>query len=292
MGRKKAGKLALIVILLCAAGCVIAGAALRSAGRRELPVLMYHHIVPDGEEIAGDVIHVGQLREELSILREEGYEPVTLQEVIDFVKEGGSLPKKPVCLTFDDGYLSNYELAFPLLKEFDMKATFFVIGATVGSKEYYKDTDFRITPHFDKEEMKELSDSGLVSIQSHTYDMHQWAPFETGDRVRSNILPLEGESAEEYEAAVTADFTRSREEIEAVTGQPVRALAYPGGKFNEQSEALLRSLSVDATLTIEHGTNLIKRGEPDTLRLLNRYYIADSTTEEVFRSWLSEKPAK
>ncbi len=217
---------------------------------------------------------------------------MTLQEVIDFVKEGGSLPRKPVCLTFDDGYLSNYELAFPLLKEFDMKATFFVIGATVGSKEYYKDTDFRITPHFDKEEMKELSDSGLVSIQSHTYDMHQWAPFETGDRVRSNILPLEGESAEEYEAAVTADFTRSREEIEAVTGQPVRALAYPGGKFNEQSEALLRSLGVDVTLTIEHGTNLIKRGEPDTLRLLNRYYIADSTTEEVFRSWLSEKPAK
>ncbi len=49
MGRKKAGKWALIVILLCAAAvCLIGGAVLRSAGRRELPVLMYHHIVPDG----------------------------------------------------------------------------------------------------------------------------------------------------------------------------------------------------------------------------------------------------
>ena len=283
-----------IVLAVAIAAACAAAVALHVANQREVPILMYHHLAPDDQEIQGDTIHIGQLKEELSILKEQGYEAVTLQEVIDFAEGSGKLPKKPVCITFDDGYLSNYELGFPLLKEFDMKATIFVIGATVGNKEFYKDTQFRITPHFDTAEMKEMADSGLVLIQSHSFDLHQWAPFETGEaeKVRANILPLEGESDADYAAAVTQDVTRSRQELEAVTGQKVEAFAYPGGKYLARSEELLSSLDFKATLTIEHGTNLIRRGKPETLRLLKRYYIADSTTEDVFRAWLDEKPAK
>lgn len=289
MGRKKAGKLIGIVLALSiAAGCAVGAVALHNAGQRELPILMYHHLVPDEEEVQGDTIHVGQLREELSMLQEQGYETVTLQEVIDFAEGNGTLPKKPVCITFDDGYLSNYELGYPLLQEFNMKATIFVIGATLGDKEFYKDTEFRITPHFDEEEMKEMAESGRVLFQSHSFDLHQWAPFETGDRVRSNILPLEGESDAEYAATVTEDVTRSMQELEAVTGQKVEAFAYPGGKYCDRSEELLSSLGIKATLTIEHGKNLIQRGKPETLRLLHRFYIADSTTADVFQSWLDE----
>ena len=294
MERKRAGKLLWIVLAFAVAAACAAAVALHAANQREVPILMYHHLVPDDQEIQGDTIHIGQLKDELSILKEQGYEAVTLQEVIDFAEGNGKLPRRPVCITFDDGYLSNYELGFPLLKEFDMKATIFVIGATVGNKEFYKDTEFHITPHFDTAEMKEMADSGLVLMQSHSYDLHQWAPFETGDaeKVRANILPLEGESDADYAAAVTADITRSRQELEAVTGQKVEAFAYPGGKYLPRSEELLSDLGVKATLTIEHGTNLIRRGKPETLRLLKRYYIADSTTEDVFRAWLDEKPAK
>ena len=294
MERKRAGKLLWIVLAVAITAVCAAAVALHFANQREVPILMYHHLVPDDQEIQGDTIHIGQLKEELSILREQGYEAVTLQEVIDFAEGTGKLPKKPVCITFDDGYLSNYELGFPLLKEFDMKATIFVIGATVGNKEFYKDTQFQITPHFDTAEMKEMADSGLVLIQSHSFDLHQWAPFETGDadKIRANILPLEGESDADYAAAVTADITRSRQELEAVTGQKMEAFAYPGGKYLPRSEELLSSLGIKATLTIEHGTNLIRRGKPETLRLLKRYYIADSTTEDVFRAWLDEKPGK
>ena len=114
VGRKKAGKLMWIALALSiAAGCAIGGVALHNAGQRELPILMYHHLVPDDEEIQGDTIHIGQLQEELSMLREQGYETVTLQEVIDFAEGNGALPKKPVCLTFDDGYLSTRNFALP-----------------------------------------------------------------------------------------------------------------------------------------------------------------------------------
>ncbi len=54
-----------------------------------------------------------------------------------------------------------------------MKATIFAIGVSIG-KDTYKDTDHAMTPHFGAAEMQEMVDSGLISIQSHTYDMHQW----------------------------------------------------------------------------------------------------------------------
>ena len=141
----------------------------------EVPILMYHHLVeePDDPAIGQDTLWVGQFRRQLELLRKEGYHTVSIEQLIAFATRGEPLPDKPVCLTFDDGYSSTYELAFPLLKEFEMKATVFVIGVSVG-KNTYKDTGLPMTPHFTWEQAREMADSGLVSLQSHTYDMHQW----------------------------------------------------------------------------------------------------------------------
>ena len=129
------------------------------------------------------------------------------------------LPEKPIVLTFDDGYLSNYADAFPVLGEYNMKATIFAIGVSIG-KDTYKDTDHAMTPHFGAAEMQEMVDSGLISIQSHTYDMHQWPPFEDGnDRVRETLAQLPGESDADYEAAVRADIQQSQQAIEPITGE-------------------------------------------------------------------------
>ena len=77
-----------------------------------------------------------------------------------------------------------------------------------------------MTPHFGAAEMQEMVDSGLISIQSHTYDMHQWPPFEDGnDRVRETLAQLPGESDEDYEAAVKADIQQSQQAIEPITGE-------------------------------------------------------------------------
>ena len=100
----------------------------------EVPILMYHHLVeePDDPAIGQDTLWVGQFRRQLELLRKEGYHTVSIEQLIAFATRGEPLPDKPVCLTFDDGYSSTYELAFPLLKEFEMKATVFVIGVSVG----------------------------------------------------------------------------------------------------------------------------------------------------------------
>ena len=148
----------------------------------QVPILLYHHI-------SEDTLTQEQFQTEMQLLKDGGYHTVSFDQIFDFVEKGTPLPEKPVCLTFDDGYLSNYEIAYPLLKEYGMKATFFAIGATVGNTEHYKDTEFPITPHYSYEQAKEMSDSGLVSIQSHTFDMHQWAPYEPVSYTQLPVQP-------------------------------------------------------------------------------------------------------
>ncbi len=233
-----------------------------------VPVLLYHNIVPDGEE----GFTASQLEGQLSALRDAGYTAVSFSELEDYVYRGADLPEKSVVITFDDGYASNYELAYPLLKKYGMKATIFVIGVSVGHKQYYKDTLFELTPHFDEAEMLEMSNSGLVSIQSHSYDMHQWAPFESGDRVREDIKRFKGESEEDFVAAVKEDFELSRTKIEAVTGKTVDVLAFPEGIYDELSQWALLDSGVNVTLSCRHGVNTLVKGLPQCLSAMYRIY--------------------
>ena len=261
--------------------------------RRQVPILMYHHLYeePDSPEteVNANALSVDQFEEQLAYLKENGYTAVSIQQLTRYVERGWALPRKPVCITFDDGYLSNYQLAFPLLKKYNMKATIFVIGSTVGDTEYYKDTQFSITPHFDYEQAQEMAESGLVSIQSHTYDMHQTPAYETGPVIRETVLKLPGETEEQYAQALEQDFLRSKAEIETATGQQVTALAYPKGACDSRSEEILEGLGVKVTFTVRAATATLVQGDTDSLRRLPRYWVKPSTTLETFRQWLGEK---
>ena len=254
----------------------------------QVPILMYHHLHQEDEPVA-NAINVDQFEEEMAFLKEEGYTAVSFQELIDYVEEGRPLPRKPVCITFDDGYLSNYELAYPILQKYEMKATIFVIGWSVGVTDYYKDTQYPMTPHFNYEQAKEMVDSGLVSIQTHTYDMHQVEDYETGDKIRRSAVKLPNETEEEYAAALTEDILRARSEIEAATGQPVNVLSYPVGTWDELSESLLKDLGIQVTLTTRPETATLVYGDPDSLRALPRYGVGYDTTLEEFAAMVGEK---
>ena len=105
---------------------------------------------------------VGQFRRQMELLLDHGFEPISFDQLIAFCKEGEELPQKPVIVTFDDGYSSFYELAFPILKELSIQATVFPIGVSVG-KDTYKDTGISMIPHFDWQQAQEMASSGPVS---------------------------------------------------------------------------------------------------------------------------------
>jgi len=242
-----------------------------------VPILMYHHLAEEGDNAS--VMSIAAFEAQIKALADAGYTAVTFDELQAFVNHGGSLPEKPVVITFDDGYTSNYEIAWPILERYGMKATIFVIGVSVG-KELYKDTDHAMTPHFSFAQAQEMVQSGVISIQSHTYDMHQWPPFEDGTAVRENILPLPGESEADYVSALTADFTESREAIEAATGEPVDVLAYPTGVYSDLTQSTLQQLGVEVTLTTNPGVNTIVRGLPQSLLALKRFGMNDTVSVE------------
>ena len=242
---------------------------------RDVPVLMWHNLA---EESSGDMtISLDTFRAQIEALHEAGFKTVSLQQLYDYVHFGTELPEKPIVLTFDDGYFSNYEYAYPILREYGMQATIFAIGVSVG-KDTYKDTDHAMTPHFGADEAREMVDSGLISVQSHTFDMHQWPPFEDGNaQVRETLLPFDGEADADYEAAVEADFAESRELLESITGQPVNALAFPEGAYVTLTQDALRSAGAELTFTTVRAVNTVVKGLPQSLCAMPRFGMTEST---------------
>ncbi len=253
---------------------------------RDVPVLMWHNLA---EESSGDMtISVDTFRAQIEALHEAGFKTVSLQQLYDYVHFGTELPEKPIVLTFDDGYFSNYEYAFPILQEYDMQATIFAIGVSVG-KDTYKDTDHAMTPHFGADEAREMVDSGLISVQSHTFDMHQWPPFEDGNaQVRETLLPFDGEADADYKAAVEADFAESRELLESITGQPVNALAFPEGAYVTLTQDALRSAGAELTFTTVRAVNTVVKGLPQSLCAMPRFGMTESTDMTVLVAELEQ----
>ena len=155
--------------------------------------------------------------------------------------------------------------------------------------EFYKDTDHAMTPHFGTEEMRQMLASGRMEVQSHSYDMHQWAPFEDTPAPRTDMLPLEGESEADYIAALEADFRRETEALAAGGVESVYALAYPLGRHTDVTDRTLRDLGVKITFTVDESrVNVVTRGEPDSLYGLGRKNMSDDVTDEELLDYLAQ----
>lgn len=242
----------------------------------EIPILMYHHLADEGED--SSTISPEMFEKHIKVLWEEGYEGITTEDLTAYVEKGVRLPDKPILITFDDGYMSNYEIAYPILKKYNMKATIFVIGVSLG-KDVYKNSNIPIIPHFGEKEIKEMMKSGLISIQSHTFDMHQSEKTD-GPNYRSGILQKDGESEGKYIEILTKDIEKSKKQLKNSGAGEVIALAYPNGLWDRLSEVLLYKNGIKVTLLTDEGTNVIVAGLPQTLRCLKRIKASDDLSPE------------
>ncbi len=250
----------------------------QNSNRSLVPILLYHDITETGKGESSISEHI--FITHLDAIKEAGYQTVTFQQLIDFVENGVDLPSKPILITFDDGYVSNYEIAYPALKERDMQATIFIIGNSVG-KDTYKETGSPMIPHFSYEQAQEMVKSGTISIQSHTYDLHQYEPLE-GNKYREGILPRSGETMEEYQDAIYQDLKKSISDIQLNLGETVNVLAYPFGLHTKESEEICTELGIKVTLTTQMEPAHLIQGDMNSLRLLGRYSIDDCTVDELF----------
>lgn len=247
-----------------------------------LPILMYHHFQTNLN--ASTIVHPKVLEKQLAALTSGGYATLSAEEAQQYLQGKRLFPKKPVYLTFDDGYESNYALAYPLLRKYNAKATIFVIASTMRSSGGSPPADDG-APKLTWTQIAEMSASGLVDIQSHTYDLHRkgkvrgsdaerglvTAPAYAGDRPETNAS---------YERKVLDDFTRSKQMIESYTHRPVFVLCYPFGDYSESSEAIARQAGFTMTLLVKPGINY-PGNQPATLRL-KRINMTNADVGEAF----------
>lgn len=236
-----------------------------------IPILMYHHFDETGN--TSTTMNIDNFENQIKTLSESGFNSIDFDDLLNYVNKGIDLPEKPFIITIDDGYTSNYELAYPILEKYNTKATIFVIGTSV-DKAFYKDTENAIIPHFSYEQAQEMINSGLISIQSHTYDMHQWQPFEE-DLARTTVSQLTDESDEDYIDALIYDFSKVKSDIEENTTEIVNILSYPLGTPSKLSEIVLNFLDFDITLLTGNDYSTIVKGLPQSLLGLKRFNISD-----------------
>ena len=197
----------------------------------DLPVLMYHHVVPDGEPCNEMTVTAGRLEQDLCWLAANGYRTVLPRELA----AGEPLPEKAVLITFDDGYRSNYTLAFPLLQKYQAKAA-------VALMAYMPDNWAEAFLSWDM--CREMNASGLVEIGSHGFAIHNL------DERQGNFIPgqangvqrREGESDIDFQSRVLDDLLKSYDRIAMETGTPPSFFAYPYGKTDPDADALLQDL--------------------------------------------------
>ena len=244
-----------------------------------VPILMYHDISPEGDVNGGGMtITPEHFEADLDMLADNGYSTVSFDDLEKYVYKGIPLPEKPVLITFDDGYRSNYLYAYPALAARGMRATVFAVGVTTG-KDTYKDTGKSITPHFTYAEAREMCESGVIDIESHTYDLHRVEALDGAD-YRNGASKLDSETDTEFAQLFRADISRSRTEIERNTGSRVIALSYPQGVHSVLTDACVKQSGFISTVTVNEAPNTVVMGIPQTLYNLNRIGVYPDTTSE------------
>ncbi len=238
-------------------------AAMLEAGSVQLPVIMYHSILKDEARAGPYVLSPSALEADLDYLQHNGYETVTVSELVDFVDGKGELPEKPVLITFDDGFYNNYLYAYPLLAERDMQAVVSVIGEqTALYTENGQENAY--WSYLSAGRLVEMQESGVFEIGNHSFDLHD-------DSVRKGCLKKRGESLSQYRQMLAED-TRQAQTYLAESGlTPPLCYAYPYGAYSEETEGILKELGFRCTLSCEERQNIISPGDPDCLYLLGRY---------------------
>jgi peptidoglycan/xylan/chitin deacetylase (PgdA/CDA1 family) len=233
----------------------------------KLPILCYHHVMPEAdiEKYAdnGLVMSKELFGQHMEYLYQNKYHTVSVQELRDFVYDKKPLPPKSVMISFDDGYMSNYMFAYPILKQFGFKAALFVITDGIGLED----------AQYHKDELDMLSwlqiaaSTDVFTVGSHTNALHFGKNGKTG---------LVLATPEEADADLKASLRRVQDKT---------IFAYPQGMFNKQIIQMLKNNNIEMAFSILPGY-VTKDSDP---YILNRFTIYSTCTIKTFEKIVSAR---
>lgn len=208
----------------------------------ELPILMYHSIS------SGNSLRVpkSEFASHMKWLKDNDYVTLSPEEAYRVFTTNSMPSKKSVLITFDDGYTDNYTKAFPILKQYGMKATIFMIEQSIGRPHHLTD-----------EQMDEMMAHG-ISIESHT--IHH--------------LELNRLSKQQQED----ELKGSKTFFDQWFSQRTRMVSYPVGRYNEETLKLAKEAGYQMAVTTEPGHAKKEQG----MMSLHRVRISPGLSPESF----------
>lgn len=226
-----------------------------------VPVLMYHHILPQADltGLFADnnvAVSVEQLRQDLTVLKEQGYQTISLRQLSAFVRDGAQLPGKCVLITFDDGYLSNKIYAQPVLEELGYTAVIFAL--TGWMEEHPQTFNPKGLQYLSWPEIGEMKQT--FQFASHTDNLHDLSWNGKGKLTTVS----DGELA--------ADLQRSVKKL-----QGTRYFSYPYGHYTARAREIVAEQGMDLAFTVEP-VNVRTGDDPLTL---GRWDMAQYSIEDV-----------
>ena len=223
---------------------------------RDVPIFMFHYVKDvSPEEKEKNTLHYRlsyspeKFENMLRFFEKNNITPITFYELKDVIEKKKKMPKNPVILTFDDGYIDHYTNAFRILENFQMKGVFFVVSGNPGKKWY---TTW--------EDIEKMSNAGH-EIGSHTVS-------------HADLTSLS-------DAMLTQELLHSKQEIEKHIHKSVISFCYPSGRHDERVVREVKKYYTFARTT-RYGKHFSvqKRFTLPTLR------IQVHTGEKQLREWL------
>ena len=235
-----------LVIIVTIAIIILVGQPKSKRADVKIPILLYHDFVttvPDSDPDNFNYINTPQSFEEnIKILLENGYTFISFQELNDANNGKIELPSKPILVTMDDGYHSNYEYIYPILKKYNIKASIFIVTDKIG-----KEIDAK--KYLSWEQCIEMQDSRLVEIFSHSKR-----------HVFYDKLPVR---------VLRDDVIESYKIIEKnLESKNLKVFAYPYGAYTKETVWVLKMNGIDMQV-YDIGMNYFSDFNKDYIKRIN-----------------------
>jgi biofilm PGA synthesis lipoprotein PgaB len=247
-------------------------------------ILNYHDILTaEGAQQSLNKMDVGveHLEQHLNWLKKNGYKIISVQNIVDAAAGKYTLPSKSVLLTFDDGYQSFYTRVFPLLKKYRYPATVALVGTWMDGN---VTADEPGKPLLNWDQVREMVQSGLVEVASHSYDLHKGVNANPQANSQAAAVTrlyddpmLVYETDEQYRERIHSAMSKSAEFVLQHIGIRPRIMVWPYGEYNQITVQAAREAGMPITMGLEDGFNTVA-----DLSALRRLIMVDNPDVDQF----------
>ncbi|MBD3311533.1 MAG: polysaccharide deacetylase family protein [Candidatus Magasanikbacteria bacterium] len=190
-----------------------------------LPVLLFHHIGNPSSDVNENnkiwYVSEDKFEDILEYIKKIGYNDLFTEEAVEYINRG-VLPEKAIIISFDDGAKDFYDKAWPILRKYKIKSSVYLMTGVKGDNWLSKD------------QIKELSDSGLVEFGSHT-------------RYHEYLTRVDMQTAR-------AELGDSKKYLDDLLDKEIKIISYPFGLYNQDIIEMAKGLGYRAGLTIKSGS--------------------------------------